>query len=105
MCYPSFLWNVVCRVLVIDFADRGDVSSLTDPDRLLDLPPSAKLVYKTLIYEGPLTQGGLAEETWLSRRTLRHALEALHDAELVTEEVYIPDARKRLYRLAGGEQR
>lgn len=70
----------------------------TDHQRLRELPPSAKLVYKTLDYEGPLTQSSLAESTHLSSRTARYALNELKEADLVTEEIYIPDARKRLYR-------
>lgn len=66
---------------------------------LSDLPPSAKLVYKTLEYEGPLTQGQLANESLLPTRTVRYALSTLEDEELVTEELYIQDARKRIYSL------
>lgn len=64
------------------------------------LPPSAKLVYKTLEYEGPLTQGQLAAQSLLPARTVRYALSTLEDEGVVTDELYIQDARKRLYSLA-----
>ncbi|MEA1931412.1 MAG: helix-turn-helix domain-containing protein [Euryarchaeota archaeon] len=70
---------------------------------LQDLPPSAKLVYKTLEYEGPLTQGQLAEQSLLPARTVRYALSTLEDEGVVTEELYIQDARKRLYSLAAAQ--
>ena len=68
--------------------------------RLESLPPSAKLVYKTLQYEGPLTQSQLAAESLLPARTVRYALSTLEDEGVVDEELYIQDARKRLYSLA-----
>ena len=67
-------------------------------DNLLELPPSAKLVFKVLEYDAPLTQQELRERTRLTKRTTRHALSILKDANVVTEEVYLPDARMRQYR-------
>ena len=74
---------------------------MNDPacSRLESLPPSAKLVYKTLEYEGPLTQGQLAARSLLPARTVRYALSTLEDEDLVSEALYIQDARKRLYSL------
>ena len=73
---------------------------------LLELPPSAKLVYRVLDYEGPLTQQQLCEQTRLSSRTVRYAISELGDLEIITEEIFIPDARQKLYRLAndGGQR-
>jgi len=68
--------------------------------RLESLPPSAKLVYKTLEYEGPLTQGQLADRSLLPPRTVRYALSTLEDEGVVTEKLYLQDARKRLYSLS-----
>lgn len=68
--------------------------------QLETLPPSAKLVYKTLEYEGPLTQGQLADQSLLPPRTVRYALSTLEDEDVVDEELYIQDARKRLYSLS-----
>ena len=66
---------------------------------LSDVPPSAKLVYKVLEYNGGLTQKQIVEKSMLSQRTVRDALSRLDDAGVVTEEVYIPDARQNLYTL------
>lgn len=64
-----------------------------------ELPPSAKLVYKALEWNGKLTQKGIVEETMLSARTVRYGLNRLKKAEIVTEEFYIPDARQNIYSL------
>ncbi len=63
---------------------------------LSELPPSAKLVYKTLEYEGPLTQGQLADQSLLPARTVRYALSSLEDEGVVDEALYIQDARATL---------
>lgn len=71
-----------------------------------DHSPSCKLVFKTLQYEGALTQQEVAEETWLPSRTARYALTRLVDAGILEASVYLPDARKRQYAVAdaaGGE--
>jgi DNA-binding Lrp family transcriptional regulator len=65
-----------------------------------DLPPSAKLVYTVLKYDAPLTQKQLVSETNLSPRTVRYALDRLDECQLITEDVYLRDARQSLYRLA-----
>jgi len=54
-----------------------------DEEDITDLPPSAKLVFKVLEYKGPLTQKGIVEESMLSARTVRYALERLEE---VTEQ-------------------
>ncbi|RDI69508.1 winged helix-turn-helix domain-containing protein [Halopelagius longus] len=69
------------------------------PDELREMPPSAKLVFVTLHYEGPLTQGQIADESLLPTRTVRYALETLREEDLVERRFYIQDARKRLYAL------
>ena len=67
-------------------------------ERLVDLPPSAKLVYKVLESEdAPLTQGQIRQQALLPARTTRDALTKLEDEDLVEEQMYVPDARKRLY--------
>jgi DNA-binding MarR family transcriptional regulator len=64
-----------------------------------DLPPSAKLVAKTLEYNDTLTQSQLAEETLLPPRTVRYALSRLEDVDVVESHFSFADARKRLYTL------
>lgn len=67
---------------------------------LSELPPSAKLVAKTLEHEGELTQPQLADQTLLAGRTVRSALSELEDADIVTSRSSVIDARKTLYSLA-----
>ncbi|PSQ17339.1 ArsR family transcriptional regulator [Halobacteriales archaeon QS_8_69_73] len=71
----------------------------SDGEELSDLPPSAKLVYKVLEYNGPMTQKDIVEESMLSARTVRYALERLEEIDIVTEDVYFADARQNLYEI------
>jgi predicted transcriptional regulator len=71
----------------------------TDQESLDDLPPSAKLVFKVLEYNGTLTQKGIVEESMLSARTVRYALERLETIGVVDEDVYFADARQNIYEL------
>lgn len=71
----------------------------SDGETLSDLPPSAKLVYKVLEYNGAMTQKSIVEESMLSARTVRYALERLEDIDIVSEDVYFADARQNLYEL------
>ena len=66
-------------------------------DAVRDLPPSAKLVAKTLEYNDALTQSQLAEETLLPPRTVRYALNRLEEEELVDSRYSFHDARKQVY--------
>jgi DNA-binding MarR family transcriptional regulator len=66
-------------------------------DAVAELPPSAKLVFKTLEYEGAMTQSQLADSSLLPQRTVRHALTKLQDAGVVEESAYLMDARKSMY--------
>jgi predicted transcriptional regulator len=77
----------------------------TDGDTLSDLPPSAKLVYKVLEYDGPLTQKGIVQESMLSARTVRYALERLDEIGVVEEDVYFADARQTLYEITDSSER
>ena len=71
----------------------------SEGEELSDLPPSAKLVYKVLEYNGPMTQKDIVEESMLSARTVRYALERLEEIDIVTEDVYFADARQNLYEI------
>jgi len=75
----------------------------SDEETIADLPPSAKLVYKVLEYNGPLTQKGIVEESMLSARTVRYALERLEEVGAVDEDVYFADARQNLYEITDDE--
>ncbi|UWG48560.1 Transcriptional regulator containing HTH domain,ArsR family [Halanaeroarchaeum sp. HSR-CO] len=83
----------------------ADPEAESRTDSLAELPPSAKLVFKVLEYEAPLTQSQLRERTRLTKRTTRHALSILTAAGVVIEEVYLPDARMRQYRPVEGVER
>lgn len=69
-------------------------------EQVRDLPPSAKLVYKVLEYETKMTQSQIIEETRLSARTVRYALDELQSVDVIEQEIYFADARKRLYSLS-----
>jgi hypothetical protein len=66
-------------------------------ERLIELPPSAKLVYRVLEEDAPMTQKQVRNEALLPARTTRDALMKLKDENLIEERLYLPDARKRLY--------
>ncbi|ELY87916.1 hypothetical protein C483_16453 [Natrialba hulunbeirensis JCM 10989] len=78
----------------------ADSESESEPNTpLTDLPPSAKLVYKVLEYEGSLTQEELAAESRLCSRTVRYALGKLETAGQVDSRVCLQDARQSKYRI------
>ncbi|GAB7009335.1 ArsR family transcriptional regulator [Halorubrum trueperi] len=72
---------------------------------LAPLPPSAKLVYYVLDEEGRFDQTGLADETRLSTRTVRFAVEKLTDVGLVEEGLCPRDARRSVYATASESER
>ncbi|MFC7131193.1 hypothetical protein [Haloferax chudinovii] len=67
------------------------------------LPPSAKLVAKTLEYEGDLTQSQLADETMLPSRTVRNAVAQLQRERIITAQISFRDARQKVYSLLATE--
>ncbi|RJT07580.1 MarR family transcriptional regulator [Halococcus sp. IIIV-5B] len=64
---------------------------------LLDLPPSAKLVFVVLEEEGPLTQKQIIKNTLLSPRTARYALTLLEEIGRVSADIHFADARQSIY--------
>lgn len=69
-------------------------------DDVRGLPPSAKLIYKTLEYtDNALIQQQLVEESRLSTRTVRYGLQRLKAIDVVEEEMNLADARQRFYTL------
>lgn len=69
-------------------------------EELLKIPPSAKLILKTLEYEGPLTHRELMKKTMLPDRTMRQALALLIDKGMVKRRPLLRDARQKLYYIA-----
>ena len=76
--------------------------SESEHESVADLPPSAKLVHLVLQENSRMTQSEVTEETQLAGRTVRDALGRLESAGLVTEEICLKDARKRLYTADAG---
>mgnify|MGYP000468813771 CR=1 FL=1 len=77
--------------------DQPSLSSRETTADLADLPPSAKLVAKTLEYEGESTQSELGESTLLPRRTVRYALTQLEKSGIVSSRISFIDARQQIY--------
>ena len=82
-----------------------EAASEADSEKMAALPPSAKLVHLVLQENNRMTQSEVTEETQLAGRTVRDALGRLESAGLVTEEICLKDARKRLYTADRGPSR
>jgi NAD+ kinase len=78
---------------------RGKLLAKTETaeDVAHELPPSAKLVFKVLEYQGQLSQKEIIEETMLPPRTVRYALSLLMSEGLVTKKLSLRDSRQGLY--------
>ncbi len=70
-------------------------------EELLSMPPSSKLILKTLEYEGQLTQRDLVRKTMLPDRTVRLALRHLLERRYVRRRVSARDARQKIYEISG----
>src|ERR671928_399494 len=66
---------------------------------LLSIPPSAKLILKTLEYEGALSQKELSARTMLPERTVRLSVSHLLNLGYVKKKTSLRDARQRIYEL------
>jgi NAD+ kinase len=66
---------------------------------MLKMPPSAKLILKTLEYEGALSQKELSVRTMLPERTVRLSLSHLISGGYVKRKTSLRDARQRIYEL------
>ncbi|KAG2474590.1 MAG: NAD kinase [Nitrosopumilales archaeon] len=69
-------------------------------EELLKMPPSSKLLLKTLEYEGTLTQKDLTKKTLLPDRTVRMALSHLLEKGYVKRKVSLRDARQKIYEIS-----
>jgi NAD+ kinase len=69
-------------------------------EELLSMPPSSKLLLKTLEYEGVMTQKDLANKTLLPARTVRLALSHLLKKGYVKKKISIRDARQKIYEIS-----
>jgi len=84
--------------------EQSSLSPQETSTGLADLPPSAKLVAKTLEYEGNSTQSQLAESTRLLPRTVRYALTQLEENGIISSRLSFMDARQRIYSLELGDR-
>jgi NAD+ kinase len=66
-------------------------------EKIKNLPPSAKLIYKLLTYEETMTQKDIINKSYLPERTVRHALEILMAKGLIKKRPYLNDARQTIY--------
>lgn len=72
-----------------------------DPGAPDEHPPAAKYVRYVLNKNAPtpMTKKDLVEETGLIPRTVRNALDALIEDDVIAVDIKPGDARQRLYRL------
>ena len=77
----------------------GDATPEERYRALVDAPPSAKLVYKVLERESPLSRREISERSVLPVRTTNHALDHLREGDVVRRERDLSDARRRVYAL------
>lgn len=66
-------------------------------NRLVEESPSAKLVYKVLELDAPLTHSEIEDNTLLPNRTVSYALSRLQDANLIETTPCPSDPRKKNY--------
>ncbi|QLK26152.1 MarR family transcriptional regulator [Natrinema zhouii] len=67
------------------------------PKELEAMPPTAKLVYRILEYEGKLTQQELRRETLLAQRTVYNALRDLKELDAIDSHPNSQDLRQTIY--------
>ena len=68
-------------------------------NKLADMPPSAKLIYKILATEGEMTQKEIINESMLPARTVRHTLQMLVDIGIVSKKPHLADTRQMIYNI------
>jgi NAD+ kinase len=73
-------------------------------EKLMRIPPSARLVLKSIEYEGPLSQIDIVKKTGLSSRTVRHALSILLKRGMVLKKPDVRDLRRSIYYIATKER-
>ncbi len=84
--------------------DSTTVSAFTKKvklaEDLLNMPPSSKLLLKTLEFEGTMTQRDLVTKTLLPDRTVRLALRHLLDKGYVKKKISMRDSRQKIYEIS-----
>ncbi len=72
-------------------------------EEIMKMPPSAKLVLKTIEYEGPLTAREVGSKTLLPSRTVRHAISILLRSGLVGRSPQLRDLRSDIFYILSQE--
>lgn len=67
---------------------------------LLKMPPSSKLLLKTMEYEGMITQKELARKTLLPLRTVRLSLRQLLEKGYIKTKISTRDSRQKTYEIS-----
>lgn len=86
---PKYSQSIVEKLRKRSFA--------VDHDLVKSMPPSAKLVYKALAYEGEMTQKEIIAETYLPARTVRYALLLLVKKNIINTKPNLNDVRQTVY--------
>lgn len=73
-------------------------------EKLMRIPPSARLVLKSIEYEGPLSQIDIVKKTGLSARTVRHALSILLKRGMILKKPDVRDLRRSIYYIPAKEE-
>ena len=99
-CAQSFPPVHIIRLKKNSTAISALVKKVHLAEELLSMPPSSKLLLKTLEYEGALTQKEMASKTLLPARTVRLALSHLLKKGYIKRRVSIRDARQKIYEMS-----
>ncbi len=73
------------------------IRRIRSPEEIMKMPPSAKLVLKTIEYEGPLTAKDVAAKTLLPPRTVRHAISILLQNGFIGRSPHLRDLRSDIF--------
>lgn len=79
------------------------IRRIRSTEEIMKMPPSAKLVLKTIEYEGPLTAKEVAAKTLLPPRTVRHAVSILLQNGLVGRSPHLRDLRSDIFYILSEE--
>ncbi len=81
------------------------IRRIRSPEEIMKMPPSAKLVLKTIEYEGPLTAKDVASKTLLPPRTVRHAISILLQNGFIGRSPHLKDLRSDIFYILSEESR
>ncbi|MFQ5838016.1 MAG: NAD(+)/NADH kinase [Thermoplasmata archaeon] len=79
------------------------IRRIRSPEEIMKMPPSAKLVLKTIEYEGPLTAREIASRTMLPSRTVRHAISILLQNGFIGRSPHLRDLRSDIFYIPSEE--